>query len=251
MSQESFQTESVATEPVTGDTTTPESATDGESAEAELPKTFTQEEMNAATHKAKAIGKRQAERDAQQRAANARQVQATPPDPARFTTQESYNDAVVNHRAEQIVTQREQQKKQTETHLAYEDRVEEFRTKHPDFDTKFHNDLPVTPVMGDAILESDIGPAIAYYLGDNPDESKRISGLRPASQAREIGKIEAGLIANPTHGKKVSSAPDPIKPLGSGSSSPSYSTSDPRSIKGTSMAEWAEQRNKELAKKNR
>ena len=92
--------------------------------------------------------------------------------------------------------------------------------------------------MAQTIQASDIGPELAYYLGANPKEAERISRLAPFLQAKEIGKVEAKLADNPPV-KRSSTAPSPISPVSAKSSgSPSYDTTDPRSVKSMTTSEW-------------
>jgi hypothetical protein len=94
--------------------------------------------------------------------------------------------------------------------------------------------------MAETIQSSDIGPDLAYYLGTHPNEASRISRLSPILQAKEIGKLEAKIASEPVL-KKTTSAPPPIAPIsGRGSGSPSYDTTDPRSVKSMSTSEWIE-----------
>jgi hypothetical protein len=59
-------------------------------------------------------------------------------------------------------------------------------------------------------------------------------------QAKEIGRIEAKLAADPPV-KKTSTAPAPIAPVTARSTSaPAYDTTDPRSVKSMSTSEWIE-----------
>lgn len=72
--------------------------------------------------------------------------------------------------------------------------------------------VPTTPTMDQAIMESENGPEIAYYLAKHPAEALRIYQLSPKAQEREIIRLEskaAGI--TPTATK--SSAPPPIKPI--------------------------------------
>ena len=95
--------------------------------------------------------------------------------------------------------------------------------------------------MDETIQASEVGPDVAYYLGSNPKEADRISKLSPFLQAKEIGRIEAKLAAEPVT-KKTSSAPAPIAPVTARTSgTPSYDTTDPRSVKTLSTSEWIEQ----------
>lgn len=88
------------------------------------------------------------------------------------------------------------------------------------------------------IQESDKGPALAYHLGCHLDEADRISRLDPVIAARELALIEAGLdLPKP---KKVTGAPDPIKPLGTSPSDALDELSDDLPID-----KWMEVRNRQ------
>lgn len=100
----------------------------------------------------------------------------------------------------------------------------------PNFEAiAFNTTLQVSPVMGDAIMDSELGPEILYHLGSNPDEAARISKLSPIAQVREIGKLEASLAKPADTGAAsedepapqktaISKAPPPIpRPAGSAS----------------------------------
>jgi hypothetical protein len=58
------------------------------------------------------------------------------------------------------------------------------------------------------ILASDIGPKLADHLGSNPAELRRLSGLSPALQAFELGKLETKL-ASKVQPKTLTNAPEP------------------------------------------
>jgi len=69
------------------------------------------------------------------------------------------------------------------------------REKHPDFDeTMTHLYLPTGHAMAEAILDSELGAEIMYWLGKHPTDCKLIGDLEPLSAVREIGRIE-GTIA--------------------------------------------------------
>ena len=94
--------------------------------------------------------------------------------------------------------------------------------------------------MAQTIQATENGPDVIYYLGSNPKEAERIARLSPLLQAREIGKIEAKLGANPP-AKKTSTAPAPIAPVTARTSgAPAYDTTDPRSVKAMSTSDWIE-----------
>jgi hypothetical protein len=69
------------------------------------------------------------------------------------------------------------------------------KQKHPDFDeTISHLSLPTSQAMLEAILDSELGAEIMYWLAKHPADCKLIGDLQPLSAVREIGRIE-GTIA--------------------------------------------------------
>ena len=235
MSDEVSQAEVPAPEPVV----TAEPVTEVQAPEVPeaAPKTFSQEELDAAIGKRLAREQRKWERE--------RVVQpvapAAPVTPEQFASNEDYVEALADQRAEQKLAEREQRKQQTEILNAYHDKEEEIRAKYDDFEQVAYNpNLPITTVMAQSIQSSDIGPEVAYHLGANPKEAERISRLSPILQAKEIGRIEAQLTSNPPV-KKTSNAPSPISPVTARTTgSPAYDTTDPRSIKTMSTSDWIE-----------
>jgi len=113
--------------------------------------------------------------------------------------------------------------------------------QYDDFEQVAYNPrLPITSVMAQTIQASEVGPDVIYYLGTNPKEADRISHLAPFLQAKEIGRIEAKLVAAPPV-KKTTTAPAPIAPVTPrGNNAPVIDTTDPRSIKSMSTSEWIE-----------
>lgn len=74
-------------------------------------------------------------------------------------------------------------------------------------------DTPMTIAMLHAIVNSDAGPDIAYWLGQNKKEAGRISKItNPIRQALEIGKIEAALAAKPAAKEADEIKPEPDEP---------------------------------------
>jgi hypothetical protein len=197
------------------------------------PKTFSQEELDAAIQKRLAREQRKWERERQ----------ALPPVAVDVPPVDQFDsvDAYAEAKAIKLIEQREQHRQQTEILEAYHEREEEARTKYDDFEQVAYNPtLKITTVMAQAIQASDAGPDVAYYLGSNPKETDRISRLSPILQAKEIGRIEAK-IANDVPVKRTTSAPAPISPVTARTSgNPSYDTTDPRSTKTMTTSEWIE-----------
>ena len=222
-------------------TATPEAevAVTPEEKPAEPPKVFTQEELDEKVGKRLAREERKWQRElAALRAEIAAKAQPATPPAAEATEPQATDPWAL---AEQIAEQREAAKRKAEIDATYREREEDVREKYADFEQVAYNPaLPITQAMAETIHESDIGPEIAYYLGSNPTEAKRISQLSPLAQAKELGKIEDRLTKEPP-AKKTTTAPPPIAPVkGQGSGNPSYDTTDPRSISTMSTSEWIE-----------
>lgn len=210
---------------------------------AEAPKTFTQEELDAIVGKRLAREQRKWERE------QAQKLKATPPAPPpeplkpdNFADAQAYAEAMAERKAAELLAQREAEAERAAMLEAYHDREEEARGKYDDFEQVAYNPwLPVTETMAQTIQASEIGPDVIYYLGSNPKEAERIARLSPILQAREIGRIEAKIAANPP-AKKTSTAPAPIAPVTARTSgTTAYDTTDPRSVKSMSTSEWIEQ----------
>lgn len=214
-----------------------------ETPEAEKPvKTFTQEEMDAAIGKRLAREQRKWEREQAMRQAQAMpQVPAEIPPMEQFESPDAYAEALAYKKAQELVQQRDMQRQHAEILSAYADREEVATEKYADFKQVAYGDhVRITQVMADTIRASEVGPDVAYYLGSNPAEASKIADLPPFLQAKEIGRLEAKLLSNPSV-KKTTSAPPPIAPVNArGGNTAAYDTTDPRSIKTMSTSEWIE-----------
>lgn len=244
------QIAAVEAAPETLDTTTNvvEVETSSEDQEPQEPRTFTQEELDAKVGERLAKERRKWERQ-QAEKANA-PAPLVEPDPKNFANQADYIDAAANFKAQQIVAERETKKQQDAIKESYEDREETVRAKYPDYEDIALLDTDkggpaISGTMAEVIFESEIGPEIAYYLGKNVEESKRIWAMKPSLQAAALGKIEAALTTK-APAKPGSSAPAPITPVGSRSTNASINPSDPRSIEKTSVSDWIAARNKQV-----
>jgi hypothetical protein len=220
------------------------------------PKTFTQEELDAIVSKRLAREQRKWEREQRINQPVAAPTVVDVPPIDQFPTPEAYADALADKKAEEKLAQREAARQDAETLEQYNEREEEARGKYDDFEQVAYNPaLKITAVMAQTIRASEVGPEVAYHLGTNPKEAERISRLAPFLQAKEIGRIEAKLVSDPPV-KKTSSAPPPIAPVSPRSqSTPSFDTTDPRSVKSMSTSEWIaadrERQRKKWAAQNR
>jgi hypothetical protein len=138
------------------------------------------------------------------------------PDPAKFGDYTDWQKAQIKwelrqeQRTAEAARVADQQKAAAQASAAnWQARVEAAKAEMPDFETVAQNkDLAVTKVMGQAIVDTEIGAKILYHLGQNPDEATRISKLSTLAQVREIGKLEAKL--TPAAAGEESQNPKPV-----------------------------------------
>ena len=179
---------------------------------------------------------------------------ADAPKAENFDSYEDYLSAKTRHEAQQAVNEQMENQKKEKAQQAeqnyqkalmesWEDKTEDARDKYDDYDEVVNNeDIQITPVMGMAIMETDQGADIAYYLGNNPDEADRISKLTPTRQQIEIGKLEVKVSQLNKKTVTPSKAPEPIKPVGN----KNQAEKDPDSM---TTDEWMEAERKRMAKK--
>lgn len=190
------------------------------------PKKSAQDRINELT-----AARREAERDRdfyreqalrnQQPAQTAREAQHLPqeadarPERDAYENDFDYIEALTDWKAEQAaerLAQRHRQQDQARTvQQTFETRA---KTLFPDGEPagleafKRFETLPVAVI--EIVGESDIGPKIAEHLGANPAELRRLEGLNPIQQARELTRLEHRLAgpAKPTP-KTATDAPEP------------------------------------------
>lgn len=132
-------------------------------------------------------------------------------DPTAQPRQEDYEnysefvDALVDWK----VGQREASMKTQQTQQTYQ---QDFARRYSEFDKNLRtfasgydqpeavinalksDDLPVTPVMADAIMNlGDKGPEVLWHLAQNPMEAMEIAQLQPAMAAMKIGMLSMKL----------------------------------------------------------
>lgn len=143
---------------------------------------------------------------------------------------------------DQHIAERQEAAHQNEMRRSFQQRMEKFRSVTPDFEEVVDGAEVVIPhAVGVAIMESDIGPSIAYYLAKNQDEAERISRLSPTAAIRAIGKIEAKL-ESAEQKPAASSAPKPVDPV----SGKGRAVQDPDKM---SADEWLQWRTAQIRKK--
>lgn len=140
-----------------------------------------------------------------------------------------------------------------ERRARYDERIAAFSKTVEDFDDVVTDRTPVSEGMADFLLDSDEAGALMYYLGNNPDEARKLYYMSPAKAGRELQKLEDRLVSERKKAaeKPVSKAPPPAPKIDAVDPSPRVtSTSDPESDK-LSDEEWFRLADKERLKKRK
>lgn len=127
--------------------------------------------------------------------------------------------------------------------VVWQDKSAEFAEKNPDYYTVTSNPaLVINKDMADIFMESDAGPAIAFYLGKNPDKAAKISRMKPRQMALAIGRLENEV--SESLKPQPSKAPQPPTPIGG--QPPGQKLEDIPEIN-----DWMAQRREEIRAKGR
>jgi hypothetical protein len=120
----------------------------------------------------------------------------------------------------------------------------EAREKFEDYDEVMADPgVKFSEAVSISLLDSEVGPQLAYYLKSNPEEARKLAGLSPVAAARAVGKLELKL-SNAPAPKPTTSAPPPPKPVTA--SAPTDGLSDRLPVE-----EWIRRRNKEVLDRRR
>lgn len=188
-----------------------------------------------------------AERRAQQLEQQLRQVQTSPPPQAQdkpapkitdFQDIDSYNLAVATWAKDQAIealraesrqaSQRTaQEQSQRQQQIAVQTAVETFNAreidtaaKHADYYEVANSPLMVQirdarPDIASAVIDSEHGPEMVYFLGKNPQAAQALARMHPIAAAREIGRIEQ-MFMQPK--AQATNAPPPPRQVGGNAS---------------------------------
>jgi hypothetical protein len=173
-----------------------------------------------------------------------------------FPTYEAYNRALIRYELKQDekakAVQAEMAKaeeSQRQVLDSFNKRVAEFKATAKDFDDVLAAvEVPISPALQIAILESEVGPSIAYDLAKNPKELERINALSPLAIAREVGRLEAAKLKPAEAPKpKLSQAPKPITPVAKGGKTAAPNVYDPETA--NDFTKWEAARNRDLKRR--
>jgi hypothetical protein len=162
-----------------------------------------------------------------------------------------YTKAQARQEAQAALAQAKAEETARQRAEAFEKRQRAFLATKPDYIEKVmqNESLPISKAMADVIVESEIGPEVAYYLYENPEQSAAIARLDPTNAAREIGRIEARIEFERQSRKaasvkpSVSQAPPPV---------PKLDTTEPaveRDPDKMSVTDWLKWREKQVKRR--
>ena len=111
----------------------------------------------------------------------------------------------------------------------------------PDYDSVVGGaEAPVSSHVAESIIDSEVGPALAYHLARNPEVLTRLNSMSAMQSARELGRIEASIVSAPTQTAatvaKTTTAP---RPAGTSTSQGRTTVPDPKDM---SMDEYRKHR---------
>jgi hypothetical protein len=135
--------------------------------------------------------------------------------------QDKFNQALIDHRVNAAIAasqakqaQEAVQARTQETARTYEQLVTELGKD--DF-YEVANNIPVLDQgLVAELMSTKEGVEMIYHLGSHLDVADKIANMPPLQAMGELGRISAGMSAQPQI--KPSAAPDPIEPLNSGGS---------------------------------
>lgn len=193
----------------------------------------------------------QAEREAAhwKSVAEARQ-QADIPRPGDFNSDADYEAALLEHRIEDGVNRglaktaeaqadKFSREAQSAVAEAYNHRVQEAKVRIPDFaEVVGKADVAISKALHEALVESEKGPDLAYFLAKNPAEAERLNSMSVRQMDREIGRLEQNLgakAAPAAPAARTTKAPPPVSP---GSPAGAPANTDPAKMNNQQYQAW-------------
>ncbi len=170
------------------------------------------------------------------------------PNPAQFNDALEYAEALAEWTTDRRMRERDQaelarkvQEEQSRMRQDFQKRLEVAKQGMPDYEEMIaSSDVSVSQPVTDAIIESDVGPQVLYYLAENPDFTRALAEKSITAQLRAIGRLEAKFekteAAKPSVKEPVakrSNAPAPISPLRAASNASDITLDADRAFHGT------------------
>lgn len=135
----------------------------------------------------------------------------------QFETHEEWVEALADWKLEQKLSEREQKAQVQQVTQSWEEKKEAARQEYEDFDEVLADMETPAPVVVAVMAESEQSAKIAYYLGQHPDELRKINQMSPPKAALAVARIEAGFAkVDPPAPKPTTKAPPPLRPTHGG-----------------------------------
>jgi hypothetical protein len=154
------------------------------------------------------------------------------PNRMQFVSDDDYAQALADWHVDKRLSERQQQEHVERTQVAQQRLVDSWNARleaslpeMPDFsEVVGKTTIDIPNHLYTAILESETGPQIAYYLAKNPDEARRLVNMSHTESIKMLGRLEDRLgdlsfeskPAKPevtSRSPEVSKAPKPIDPI--------------------------------------
>jgi len=144
---------------------------------------------------------------------------APEPTADQFDTYDQYVRAVTKWEIAQTLAEQSSTRAQQTTDMVraanWDARLVEARAAIPDFaEVVGSSEVVLAKHVEDAMLDSDLGPQLAYHMAQHPELVDRLNGLSPAKAALEMGRLEVSLAAPVV--KPMTKAPAPATPIRGG-----------------------------------
>ena len=157
-----------------------------------------------------------------------------PPRIEDFTDPQEYAKAYAAYETQKALKERDQstakeraERERAQLSQGWESQVLKATDKYEDFDEIVGELKPGLTPWGDAIMLTENGADVAYYLGQHEKEAERIFALSPRAQFVEIGRLAYKLSVTSEAPKKPSKAPPPIAPVSGTAETQEPAVSDP------------------------
>lgn len=124
-----------------------------------------------------------------------------------------YMHAIIQKNQEAAIAKQREQQRATvmnERQRTLAQKIDAGRVKYHDFDMVINNpSVPISQTMTESLVDAENSADIAYHLGTNIEEARRIASLAPIQQVMEIAKLDLSLGKKP----KTTNAPPPSEPV--------------------------------------
>jgi chemotaxis protein histidine kinase CheA len=145
--------------------------------------------------------------------------QPNKPDRSQFQDDASFVEALTDWKVAvkvpELVAQQVQKNTASATETEFMAREKTYKATVTDYDDVIADaaDVPISQPVAEAILSSENGPGLRYYLATHQEELSKLNGLTPTLAGIHLGRIEAKLQPETAEKKKVSQASPPISPV--------------------------------------